>query len=45
MLLVHLSVQDLKDVLRMNLISNNPITTEDIEMAELIFGPDILLVH
>jgi hypothetical protein len=39
------SVQDLKDVLRMNLISNNPITTEDIEIGELIFGPDILLVH
>ena len=35
------SVQDLKAVLRMNLISNNPVTTEDIEMAERIFGPDI----
>jgi hypothetical protein len=25
----------------MNLIANNPVTTEDIEIAEEIFGPDI----
>jgi hypothetical protein len=29
----------------MNLISSNPMKTEDIEIAELIFGTDILLGH
>ena len=25
----------------MNLISNNPVTTKDLEIAEQIFGPNI----
>jgi hypothetical protein len=34
-------IQDFKAILCMNLIANNPVTTEDIEIAEEIFGPDI----
>jgi hypothetical protein len=34
-------VQDFKAILRMNIISKNTITTEDIELAKQIFGPDI----
>jgi hypothetical protein len=29
----------LKAIIQMNLIKNNPVTTEDIEIAEKIFGP------
>jgi hypothetical protein len=41
-----LSIQDFKAILCMNLIANNPVTTitEDIEIAEEIFGPDIGLL-
>ena len=35
------SINDFKAILRMNMISNNPVTTEDINVAERIFGPDI----
>ena len=35
------SIQDFKAMLRMNLIANNPVTVEDIEIAEQIFGTDI----
>jgi hypothetical protein len=35
------SVPDFKAILRMNMISKNPVTTEDIELADRIFGPDI----
>jgi hypothetical protein len=35
------SIQFSKAILCMNLIANNPVTTEDIEIAEEIFGPDI----
>jgi hypothetical protein len=35
------SINDFKAMLRMNMISNNPVTTEDINVAERIFGPDI----
>jgi hypothetical protein len=35
------SIADFKNMIRMNFISNNPVTTEDIEIAERIFGPDI----
>jgi hypothetical protein len=35
------SVQDFKAMLRMNIIANNPVTIEDIEIAEQIFGSDI----
>jgi hypothetical protein len=34
-------LQDFKAILRMDLIANNPVMTEDIEIAEEIFGPDI----
>jgi hypothetical protein len=37
----HPSVSDMKAIIRMNAIKNNPNTTKDIEMAEKIFGPDI----
>ena len=35
------SIKDFKAMLRMNTITNNPVTTEDIIVAEKIFGPDI----
>ena len=35
------SVSDLKAMLRMNVIGNNPVTTEDFKIAEKNFGPDI----
>ena len=35
------SIQDFKAILRMNFISNNPVTMEDIEIAQQIFGTDI----
>ena len=35
------SIQDFKAILRMNIIANNPVTIEDIETAEQIFGSDI----
>jgi hypothetical protein len=35
------SIKDFKAIIRMNCIKNNPITTEDIDLAEKIFGPDI----
>jgi hypothetical protein len=35
------SLSDFKAILRMNAISNNPVTLDDIKIAEQIFGPDI----
>jgi hypothetical protein len=35
------SIKDFKGIVRMNCIRDNPVTTEDIEIAETIFGPDI----
>lgn len=35
------SINDFKAMLRMNTITNNPVTTDDIIVAEKIFGPDI----
>ena len=35
------SINDFKAILRMNSINNNPVTTDDIKIAEKIFGPDI----
>ena len=35
------SINDFKAILRMNTISDNPVTTKDIVLAEKIFGPDI----
>jgi hypothetical protein len=35
------SVKDFKGIIRMNCIRDNTVTTEDIEIAETIFGPDI----
>jgi hypothetical protein len=34
-------VKDLKAVIRMNCIKNNPVTIPDVNLAEKIFGPDI----
>ena len=35
------TVRDLKKIVNSNSIQNNPVTTEDINIAEKIFGPDI----
>jgi hypothetical protein len=35
------SISDFKAMLWMNVIGNNPVTTEDIKIADKIFGPDI----
>jgi hypothetical protein len=35
------TVDDLKAMIRMNLIKNNEVTTTDVNLAEKIFGPDI----
>jgi hypothetical protein len=35
------SINDFKAMLRMNVINNNPVTTDDIKIAKKIFGPDI----
>ena len=35
------TVNDLKAIIRMNLIMNNPVTTEDINLAEIVYGKDI----
>jgi hypothetical protein len=34
-------INDLKAIIWMNLIKNNPVTTEDIKITKKIFGPDI----
>jgi hypothetical protein len=35
------SVEDLKTIIKMNLIDNNPVTIADVQLAEKIFGPDV----
>jgi hypothetical protein len=35
------SVNDMKEIIWMNAIKNNPVTTEDVNIAEKIFGPDL----
>ena len=35
------SINDFKAIIRMNTINNNPVTTDDIKIAEKLFGPDI----
>ncbi len=35
------SVNDMKAITKMNAIKNNPVTTEDFNIAEKIFGPDV----
>jgi hypothetical protein len=34
-------INDLKAIIWMNLIENNPVTTEDIKITKKIFGPNI----
>jgi hypothetical protein len=34
-------INDMKALIRMNTIKNNPVTTEDVDIAKKIFGPDI----
>ena len=36
------SMNDFKAILCMNTIYKNPVTTEDIKIAETIFGPNIV---
>ena len=38
------SLKNLKGVIRMNMIRDNPVTTKDIDLAEHIFGPDIGII-
>ena len=38
------SLDDLKAMIRMNLIKNNSITTEDINLAARAFGPDVAAI-
>jgi hypothetical protein len=35
------SINDMKEIIQMNAIKNNPVTTEDVNIAEKIFGPDL----
>jgi hypothetical protein len=35
------SVHDFKAIINMNAIRNNPVTIEDVNISEAIFGPDI----
>ena len=35
------SIQDFKAIIQMNAITNNLITTKDINITEQIFGPNI----
>ena len=35
------TVDDLKAMIRMNLIRNNQVTTDDVNLAEKVYGPDI----
>ncbi len=35
------SIRDLKAVIQMNLIKNNPVTTQDVDIAQKIFGADV----
>ena len=35
------SIGDFKTIIKMNAISGNPVTLEDVEMAERIYGPSI----
>ena len=35
------SINDLKAIIQMNAIKNNPVTTEDVDIAQKIFGPNI----
>ena len=35
------SIKDFKNIIRMNGLRNCPVTQEDIELAEKIFGPDV----
>jgi hypothetical protein len=32
---------NLKGVIRMNMIRDNPVTTKDVDLAEQVFGPNI----
>ena len=37
----YLSIQDFKDLIKSDMIKNCPVSIKNIEIAELIFGPDI----
>jgi len=38
------SLDDLKAMIRMNLIKNNSVTTEDINLAAKVYGPDVATI-
>ena len=38
------SIADLKAAIHMNAITNSPVTTADVDLAEKIFGPDIATI-
>ena len=33
--------EDLKTIIRMNLVKDNQVTIEDIDLAQKLFGPDV----
>jgi hypothetical protein len=35
------SINEMKTIIQMNVIKNNPVTTEDVNIAKKIFGPDV----
>jgi hypothetical protein len=35
------SINDMKAIIQMNAIKNNPVATEDVDIEEKIFGPDM----
>jgi hypothetical protein len=39
--LAYPSINNMKAIIWMNAIKNNPVTTEDVDIAEKIFGPDV----
>jgi hypothetical protein len=40
----HPSTHDLKSVIKLNLIANCPVTTEDVDRAKTIFGPSLSIL-
>ena len=40
----HPSIQDYKNIIKMNAINNFPVTVEDIDICEKIFGLDIYML-
>ena len=37
-------MENMKTIIRHNLIKNCPVTTEDVNLANIMFGPDISML-